>query len=862
MLCATDPVAVVALLKELGASPIITVQIQGESLLNDGTAIVLYLVAYDIVCGKEYDAADIAEFLIKKAMMAWALGLFIGYFFFSWIRAAADKLDHSSGIIQITLTLSAAYWSFIFVEGVLHLSGVLATVACSLVLAHHMWPYIVSEHSMHDCWHTFESLGNMIVFFLAGAKTGQIFVDVDAIDILNLLIIYVFLVFLRGALMFASRPVLQRLSADRMAVSWQDATLMTWGGLRGAVGLALALAVNNDLAPDVNTGVKKISAKDGERILFFVAGIAFLTTLVNATTAPALVSKLGITALPQARLTLLKMFHSQLVGWAEGSNHPPEVVAALKHMLHEASHHIDHQKVSKTGPSSSRSSGQVAPAEIAHGQADAACQQNPALIAELAQAKAAYDAIENDEIHKGLIGEELDDNLLGKTDDMIALISKQYVDEGMAKVVNEIFLTLVYNNYWKLIEEGLIRPGSVELEVCLTACRVSLSPFRADLVDFSYVQTQLETHPDFSDLGDEAGLDADMKDMAPGALATIVASWQFNIAVGLAILINTMQVAAEEIWRDPCNPDINNHVAWLIADAFFTIFFLVEMITKMGAMKLKYFSSAWNKFDFFLVWVGVFGLVMSIVTHGKEAELAGKTRIIRVARVLRTLRFLRIFRLFHARMSGDKHISLELAREFKKVTVLTCFVRAHVMAQLDLVKYFGGNGKLDEANESEIARCILQSQVVTYKALCLIAATQEHMGGTVYTELENLYSRKHITEGLSKWVLQAHKDGALSATEAHAILHPLNHMVAECLALLSERAEGMMESEECIKERKRLSESEKHGHHGEGKGDSEVKAIEKGETSASPVTTSKEEVAEASPSPPDTSIGEPPKLDA
>jgi len=111
------------------------------------------------------------------------------------------------------------------------------------------------------------------------------------------------------------------------------------------------------------------------------------------------------------------------------------------------------------------------------------------------------------------------------------------------------------------------------------------------------------------------------------------------------------------------------------------------------------------------------------------------------------------------------------------------------------VKYFGGNGKLDEANESEIARCILQSQVAVYKALCVISSVQEEMGEGIYRELENLYRRKHITEGLSKWVLKAHKDGALSATEAHAILHPLNHMVAECVQLLSERAEGFMEAD-------------------------------------------------------------------
>merc|ERR1719426_221463 len=114
ILCATDPVAVVALLKNLGASPVLTVQIQGESLLNDGTAIVLFLISYNMMSGQEYDALDIVTFLLEKAVMAFALGLFIGYFFFGWIRAVANKLDHSAGMIQITLTICCAYWAFIF----------------------------------------------------------------------------------------------------------------------------------------------------------------------------------------------------------------------------------------------------------------------------------------------------------------------------------------------------------------------------------------------------------------------------------------------------------------------------------------------------------------------------------------------------------------------------------------------------------------------------------------------------------------------------------------------------------------------------------------------------------------------------
>jgi len=68
---------------------------------------------------------------------------------------------------------------------------------------------------------------------------------------------------------------------------------------------------------------------------------------------------------------------------------------------------------------------------------------------------------------------------------------------------------------------------------------------------------------------------------------------------------------------------------------------------------------------------------------------------------------------------------------------LDCFVRAHVKAQLDVIKYFGGNGKLDEVNECEIARCVIQSQVSTYQALRDAAHTQEQLGMETFKELQN-----------------------------------------------------------------------------------------------------------------------------
>jgi len=343
ILCATDPVAVVALLKELGASPTLTVQIQGESLLNDGTAIVLYTVAYEMVSGKEYDFADMAMFLVKSAVMACGLGIFLGYMFFSWLRVASDRFNHSAGVIQILLTMCAAYWSFVLAEGVLHMSGVLATVCCSLVLAHHMWPHIVDREAMLGFWHVLENLGNIIIFVLGGALVGAAMVHIDAIDYFNLIVIYFALLVLRGGLIFASRPLLKLLHRDKAPVTTADAAIMTWGGLRGAVGLALAMQVNRGRAVNED-GVEQISAKDADRVLFFVAGIAFMTTLINASTCPALVTWLGVTAVPEAEARLLNKFNCQLVHYSKRSDNPPEVTERLEQVLHGIAHEISRKK--------------------------------------------------------------------------------------------------------------------------------------------------------------------------------------------------------------------------------------------------------------------------------------------------------------------------------------------------------------------------------------------------------------------------------------------------------------------------------------------------------------------------------------
>ena len=92
-------------------------------------------------------------------------------------------------------------------------------------------------------------------------------------------------ILLRVALISGSRPLLGWLNTGKDPVTVAEASVITWGGLRGAVGLALAIQVYRDRAPKVDGGMA-ISQEEGEHDLSFVAGVAFLTTVVKSMRPP------------------------------------------------------------------------------------------------------------------------------------------------------------------------------------------------------------------------------------------------------------------------------------------------------------------------------------------------------------------------------------------------------------------------------------------------------------------------------------------------------------------------------------------------------------------------------------------------
>lgn len=843
ILCATDPVAVVALLKELGASPVLTVQIQGESLLNDGTAMVLYMVAYDFLKGNSKNVHDILMFLVKTAMMAVALGAFTGYFFLSWIRLASNKFNHSSSMIQIVLTICCAYWSFIIAEGVFHMSGVLATVASSLVLAHHMWPHIVSPHSMKHVWHTIESLGNIIIFFLAGALTGKAMAHIDPINFLLVIGIYIFATLARGALIFASRPLLRLLNTDRAAVSLADATVMTWGGLRGAVGLAMALRVYKERGAD-SDGVYQISEENAQLVLFHVSAVAFLTTIINATTAPALVHKLGITAPPSEQLRLLRFIYEQLVWVSQDASHPQEVTDNLIRMLNGIKDAVEIEKAKKLKKRTKRSQSALQQGLNNVGEVEVALQGNNQIIERL---KAAEDQYKQHNIEDLRLMGDLPTALLGRVDDMVDLLRDSETDVDMARVINKRFLNMVYTNYWHMIEKGQLRPGREETDMLLTSVRVASSCVGRiiDLTDFDFIQKHMaktavdmkmedlwNAFPDdYSDAGNDDGQSSSVTgfitevspaDISEGitssrqsaarrksrrcGLRALVRSVFFNVGMAVAIAINSIYVAIEEAMRG----DDEEGGVWLVIEIIFASIFTVEFGLKFIDRRWKYFKSASNVFDFVLVVFGIVGVALSL---GQNVDSGGsnEARLLKITRIFRVLRFLRVFRLLNARLSNEKEVSPEVGKHLQRILTLACFANAHCKSQMSLIKYFGVNGKIDEPEERELARCVLQSQLSVYRAFNMAYNEEKDMDPALIQEIRLVTEKKGITENLHSFIMDAYEDGAISAREAESILHPLARELEGCLSALHDFTDGIWSNQKAMQSKFEEKEKKKMG---------------------------------------------------
>jgi NhaP-type Na+/H+ or K+/H+ antiporter len=305
LISATDPVAVVAILRELGAPKRLGVLIEGESLLNDGTSIVVFNALIGLLAGSVavFDLGATSLEFVRVVAGGCAVGLALGMVVTFWLRYTFNE-----PLVEITLTLVLAYAGMLVAEGVFHVSGVMALVSAGLWMSGIGRTRISPEvaHFLHQFWEMLAYLANTLIFLLVGLVLAAQFRLAELGELWLLVPGYVLVMAIRFALSFASLPLLARMGQK---VTGQEATVISWAGLRGAVSLALALSVSqrDDIDPVVR-----------HQILLMTAGVVFLTIVLNGSTMGRLLARYGFNTPPLAKQLA---FASAQLGVLEGVDH-------------------------------------------------------------------------------------------------------------------------------------------------------------------------------------------------------------------------------------------------------------------------------------------------------------------------------------------------------------------------------------------------------------------------------------------------------------------------------------------------------------------------------------------------------------
>jgi monovalent cation:H+ antiporter, CPA1 family len=238
ILSATDPVAVVAVFRRLGAPERLRLLVEGESLFNDATSIVLARILLGVVLAGSVSGHLIAKGAISFVVtfvgglaVGWVLGLLTGY-------ALGRVEDH---FIEITLTTVLAYASYLFAEEVLHVSGVMATIAAGITIGG--WGRMKISHTVRNYlehfWDYIAFIANALIFLMVGLR-----VDLSALwaNFALLLWVVAALLISRAAVIYGLMPLVERLPrAEPINRAYQ--AVIFWGGLRGAIALAVVLSL-------------------------------------------------------------------------------------------------------------------------------------------------------------------------------------------------------------------------------------------------------------------------------------------------------------------------------------------------------------------------------------------------------------------------------------------------------------------------------------------------------------------------------------------------------------------------------------------------------------------------------------------
>jgi CPA1 family monovalent cation:H+ antiporter len=230
----TDPIAVLGVLKRAGAPRDLETKISGESLFNDGVGVVVFIVLLEIaVGGQEVSAGHVAGLFVEEAVGGAAFGLVIGYLAYRLLRS----VDNYQVEVLITLALVTGGYAL---AGAIQVSGPIAIVVAGLLVGNHGRLFAMSETTREHLdmfWELLDEILNAVLFVLIGLEVVVLSLSGRTLLVGLILIPVVLLArFVSVGLPVTAMRPFRDFSPGAVRV-------MTWGGLRGGISVALALSL-------------------------------------------------------------------------------------------------------------------------------------------------------------------------------------------------------------------------------------------------------------------------------------------------------------------------------------------------------------------------------------------------------------------------------------------------------------------------------------------------------------------------------------------------------------------------------------------------------------------------------------------
>jgi CPA1 family monovalent cation:H+ antiporter len=280
----TDPVAASGVIGRLRAPPRLRTILEGESLVNDGVALVIYAVAVEAAVSGSFSLLHGVGLFFGSSVGGVAIGLVVG------LAVATARRRIHDPMVEITISLVTPYLAYLPAE-LAHVSGILATVTTGTYLGARSDGLFRAETRVraNAVWDTFRFLLESTLFVLLGTQFAVVVGGLDSYSS-GSLVVYAAAVF--GAVVLVRiawqstvphvfHALDLRFRETRSSTPWQQRLILGWSGMRGAVTLAAALSIPR-------------AAGNRQLVLFLAFSVIVLTIVIQGTTLPWLIRRLGV----------------------------------------------------------------------------------------------------------------------------------------------------------------------------------------------------------------------------------------------------------------------------------------------------------------------------------------------------------------------------------------------------------------------------------------------------------------------------------------------------------------------------------------------------------------------------------------